>query len=62
MNNSFTTALIIASFVITLVCSPIAFIWAVNTLFGMKIALTIETWWAGFVLLLILKSSSHTTK
>ena len=48
--------------ILMLIGSPIASILAVNTLFGLTIPVTIETWFASFWLTSILGSSIISTK
>lgn len=49
------TAIIVV--IMILIGGPIAAIWAVNTLFGLHIALTLETWLAALFLMAIVGGS-----
>lgn len=42
--------IIIALVALVIICGPLASIWAVNTLFGLTIPFTFETWAASFIL------------
>ena len=42
--------LVIALVLLVIVCGPLASIWAVNTLFGLTIPFTFETWAASLIL------------
>jgi len=41
---------------------PFLVIWALNTLFGLTIGYTLKTWFATFVLCMVVNSKSHTSK
>ena len=43
--------LVILLFIAIVIFAPLALIWALNTLFGLKIAYTLINWFAAFVLL-----------
>ena len=46
-------AFLIAIVIISIMVSPIILIWAVNALFGLGIVLSMKTWFAGFVLIVL---------
>ena len=45
-------------FVLLSICGPLAFIWAINTLFSLGIEYTLKTWAAAAIIGLFLTTSS----
>ena len=62
MNSNMNYAIIAAVIIAALVASPLATIWALNTLFGLGIAYTFKTWLAALVLGAILSPSVKVKK
>ena len=49
-NTMATVFILVALAVLLIACTPIALIWAVNTLFGTAIQVTLKTWGAALIL------------
>jgi hypothetical protein len=63
MSNDGIGILVLAAFIFVWVFfAPLALIWALNTLFGLTITYSLETWMAALIIELIIGSKSKTSK